>query len=70
MNATTARKILVVAVAVFFVSLMFGCSGMLPSPDNRYGHAYYPAELVNADRALDEARAAGKDGNARQNSMR
>lgn len=61
MNATTARKVLVVAVAVFFVSLMFGCSGMLPSPDNRYGHAYYPAELVNADRALDEARAAGKD---------
>ena len=40
---------------------MVGCSGMEKRPTDRSGYLYYPTELVNADRALDEARTAGKD---------
>jgi len=46
---------------VFSLGLMIGCSGMEKRPAYRGGYLYYPTELVDADRALDEARAAGKD---------
>ena len=42
-------------------SLMVGCSGMEKRPEYRSGYLYYHTALVNADRALDEARMAGKD---------
>jgi hypothetical protein len=53
-------------------SLMVGCSGMEKRPEYRSGYLYYHTALVNADRALDEARMAGKDKerNVRKNSMR
>jgi outer membrane protein OmpA-like peptidoglycan-associated protein len=40
---------------------MVGCAGLEKRTPNRGGYLYYPPALVNADRALDEARAAGKD---------
>jgi outer membrane protein OmpA-like peptidoglycan-associated protein len=40
---------------------MVGCSGSEKRPDYRGGYLYYPSALVDADRALDDARAAGKD---------
>ncbi|HSW63166.1 MAG TPA: OmpA family protein [Dissulfurispiraceae bacterium] len=61
MQATTVKRVLMVVIAVFAMSLMLGCSGMEKRPADRSGYLYYPAELVNADRALDEARSAGKD---------
>jgi len=61
MQAITARRVLIFVIAVFTMSLMVGCSGLEKRPANRSGYLYYPTALVNADRALDEARAAGKD---------
>jgi outer membrane protein OmpA-like peptidoglycan-associated protein len=61
MQAITARRVLIIILAVFSLSLMVGCSGMEKRPEYRSGYLYYPTALVNADRALDDARAAGKD---------
>ncbi|OGP88068.1 MAG: hypothetical protein A2031_09685 [Deltaproteobacteria bacterium RBG_19FT_COMBO_43_11] len=61
MQAITAKKALIFVITVFFMSFMVGCSGMERRPAYRSGYLYYPTELVNADRALDEARLAGKD---------
>ncbi len=61
MQAITAKRVLIVVIAVFSLSLMVGCSGMEKRPAYRSGYLYYPTALVNADRALDEARNAGKD---------
>ncbi len=61
MQAITAKKVLIVVIAVFSLSLMVGCSGMEKRPAYRSGYLYYPTALVKADQALDEARMAGKD---------
>ena len=61
MQAVTAKRVLIVVIAIFSISLMVGCSGMEKRPAYRSGYLYYPTALVNADRALDEARMAGKD---------
>src|SRR4030066_1821362 len=61
MQAITAKKALIFVITVFFMSFIVGVSGMERSPAYRSGYLYYPTELVNADRALDEARLAGKD---------
>jgi len=60
-QAITAKRLILVVIAVFSLSVMVGCSGMEKRPAGRSGYLYYPTELINADRALDEARAAGKD---------
>ena len=61
MQAITAKRVFIVVIAVFSMSLMAGCSGLVKRPAYRGGYLYYPPALVNADAALDEARAAGKD---------
>jgi len=61
MQTITAKRALMVVIAVFSVSLMVGCSGMEKRPKDRSGYLYYPTALVSADMALDEARSAGKD---------
>lgn len=61
MQAITAKRVLIVVIAIFSISLMVGCSGMEKRPAYRSGYLYYPTALVNADRAMDEARMAGKD---------
>jgi outer membrane protein OmpA-like peptidoglycan-associated protein len=61
MQTITAKRVLIFVIAVFSVSLMAGCSGLEKRPEYRSGYLYYPVALVNADRALDEARNAGKD---------
>src|SRR4030043_260073 len=61
MQAITAKRVLIVVIAIFSLSLMVGCSGMEKRSAYRSGYLYYPTALVNADRALDEARMAGKD---------
>ncbi|MFZ3122925.1 MAG: OmpA family protein [Thermodesulfovibrionales bacterium] len=61
MQPITAKRVFIIVIAVFSMSLMVGCSGMEKRPEYRSGYLYYPVALVNADRALDEARMAGKD---------
>ena len=61
MQAITAKKVFILVIAVFTMSLMVGCAGMERARKDRPGYLYYPSALVKADRALDEARAAGKD---------
>jgi OOP family OmpA-OmpF porin len=61
MQAITAKRVFIFVIAVFSMSLLVGCSGLVKRPEYRSGYLYYPPALVNADRALDEARAAGKD---------
>jgi OmpA-OmpF porin, OOP family len=61
MQTTTAKRVLILIIAVFCVSLIVGCSGMEKRPAYRSGYLTYPTELVQADQALDEARTAGKD---------
>ncbi len=61
MQKLTAKRVLMVVLAVFSISLMVGCAGMERRSPNRSGYMYYHAPLVKADQALDEARRAGKD---------
>jgi outer membrane protein OmpA-like peptidoglycan-associated protein len=61
MQAITAKRVFILVIAVFSMSLLVGCSGKERRPEYRGGYLYYPTALVSADRALDEARAAGKD---------
>jgi len=62
MQKLTAKRVLVVVISVFSLSLMVGCAGMeRRSPNRPAGYLYYHAPLVKADQALDEARMAGKD---------
>ncbi|HTZ19083.1 MAG TPA: OmpA family protein [Dissulfurispiraceae bacterium] len=61
MQAITAKRVLLLVIVVFSLSVMVGCSGMEKRPAYRSGYLYYPSELVKADQALDEARAGGKD---------
>ncbi|RJQ38554.1 MAG: OmpA family protein [Nitrospiraceae bacterium] len=61
MQTIAAKRVLIFVIAVFCVSLIVGCSGMEKRPKDRSGYLYYPVVLVNADRALDETRTAGKD---------
>jgi len=60
MQVITGKRVLIVVIAMFSL-VMVGCSGMERRSPNRSGYLYYHAPLVKADRALDEARMAGKD---------
>jgi len=61
MKAIRTKRVLIFVIAILSISLMAGCSGLEKRPSYRSGYLYYPPALVNADRALDEARSAGKD---------
>jgi outer membrane protein OmpA-like peptidoglycan-associated protein len=61
MQAITAKRVFMFVIALFSISLMVGCAGLEKRPAGRGGYLYYPPALVSADRALDGARAAGKD---------
>jgi len=62
MQVINTKKMLIFVIAIFSISLMVGCAGMKKAtPERLPGYLYYPAALVDADQALSEARAAGKD---------
>jgi len=62
MQAITAKRVLILIIAIFSMSLLIGCAGMKKAtPERLPGYLYYPSALVDADVALSEARAAGKD---------
>ena len=61
MQRLFTKRVLIIVIALFGMSLLIGCAGMERARKDRPGYLYYPSALVKADRALDEARAAGKD---------
>ena len=61
MQAITAKRVLIVVIAVLSLSVMFGCAGQEYAPKSPYTYWYYPKELPEADRAVEAARQAGKD---------
>ena len=61
MQAITVKRVFMVIIALFSMSVLAGCSGLVKRPADRSGYLYYPAALVQADQALAEARTAGKD---------
>ncbi|MFH1702371.1 MAG: hypothetical protein ABIB41_02915, partial [Nitrospirota bacterium] len=61
MQIITARRVLIVVIAVFSLSLMIGCAGREYAHKDPYPYMYYHKELPEADRAVDAARQAGKD---------
>ena len=61
MQAITAKRVLIVVIAVFSMSLLIGCADMEYAHKNPYPYMYYHKELPEADRAVEAARQAGKD---------
>jgi OOP family OmpA-OmpF porin len=61
MQAITAKRVLIVVIAVLSLSVMFGCAGKEFAPKDPYMYWYYPKEMSDADRAVEAARQAGKD---------
>ncbi len=61
MKTTIAKKLFLIVIAALSVSSMVGCTRILGiSKDEFRGGVYYPTCLVDADRALNDARTAGK----------
>ena len=56
---STAAKRCFIPVALFFLFSLIGCAGMEFAP--KKGIWYYPAELPQAERAVENAKMAGKD---------
>ena len=59
MNVVVLKRIFIVVIALFSLNLLIGCAGMEFAPKD--GIWYYPKELTEADRAVENARKAGKD---------
>jgi len=62
MNSVVLRRVLILVMVIFSISVLTGCSHMEKAPQNRLpGYLYYHKPLPEADRTLDAARNAGKD---------
>ena len=62
MQTKAVRRAFLIFVVLLSMILMVGCAGMKKAtPERSPGYLYYPSALVDADEALKEARAAGKD---------
>jgi len=62
MQTKAVRRVFLIFVVLLSMILMVGCAGMKKAtPERLPGYLYYPSALVDADVALSEARAAGKD---------
>jgi len=62
MRSKAVRRVLLIFVVLLSMILMVGCAGMKKAtPERLPGYLYYPSALVDADQALKDARAAGKD---------
>ncbi|MBI5632436.1 MAG: OmpA family protein [Nitrospirae bacterium] len=60
MQTSVAKRIFLLLVVLLSMSLMVGCSHLGKAP-NREGYVMYHKPLPEADRAIEDARRAGKD---------
>jgi OOP family OmpA-OmpF porin len=61
MQAITAKRVLMVIIVVLSLSLLIGCGGRIYAPKEGSAIWYYHPELPEADKAVEDARKAGKD---------
>jgi OOP family OmpA-OmpF porin len=61
MQAITTRKVLMVLIVLISMSLLIGCAGRMYAPKEGSAIWYYHPELPEADKAVEDARKAGKD---------
>jgi outer membrane protein OmpA-like peptidoglycan-associated protein len=62
MNSVVLKRVIILVMVIFSISVLTGCSHMEKAPKNRLpGYWYYHKPLPEADRTLDAARNARKD---------
>ncbi len=61
MQAKTAKRVLMVIIVVLSMSFLIGCAGRMYAPKEGSAIWYYHPELPEADKAVEDARKAGKD---------
>jgi len=61
MHAITAKRVLMVMIVLLSLSLLIGCGGRMYAPKEGSAIWYYHPELPEADKAVEDARKAGKD---------
>lgn len=62
MKMTTVMRVISILIAVFSISMFFGCAGYeYNTKQKEYPYAYIHKELPEADRAIEKARMEGKD---------
>lgn len=61
MQTITARRVLMVVIVLLSLSLLIGCGGRMYAPKEGSAIWYYHPELPEADKAVEDARKAGKD---------
>ena len=59
MNVVVFKRIFIMEIVLLSLNILIGCAGMEFAPKD--GIWYYPKELTAADRAVEDARKAGKD---------
>jgi OmpA-OmpF porin, OOP family len=59
MNVVVFKRIFIMVIVLLSLNILIGCAGMEFAPKD--GIWYYPKELTAADRAVEDARKAGKD---------
>jgi outer membrane protein OmpA-like peptidoglycan-associated protein len=61
MQAITAKRVLMFIIVVVSMSFLIGCGGRIYAPKEGSAIWYYHPELPEADKAVEDARKAGKD---------
>ena len=61
MQAITAKRVLMVIIAVLSLSFLIGCAGRVYAPREGSAIWYYHPELPEAAKAVEDAQKAGKD---------
>lgn len=61
MQTISPRRIFIVIIAVLSLSLLIGCAGRIYAPKEGSAIWYYHPELPEAEKAVEDARNAGKD---------
>ncbi len=61
MQTISARRVLMVIIVLLSLSFLIGCGGRMYAPKEGSAIWYYHPELPEADKAVEDARKAGKD---------
>jgi len=61
MQSIPAKRVLMVIIVLLSLSLLIGCGGRMYAPKEGSAIWYYHPELPEADKAVEDARNAGKD---------